>query len=188
MADLIARIRGMIADPSGTAHFTDEQIEGALDRRRREVVELPLSPVQSRTALGAVEYLRWVADRAPWETGAVVLNSSKIPIAAAAMTEDEMDGIWTFPVHQDSVYVTGLSFDLYGTAADLLDQWIAEGVSAGGAITEWETDGQKVKRAGADVVDMVNRAKLYRGQALPVIGAFGRSDIASGDEMWALRP
>lgn len=187
MADCIARVRGLIKDPTGTPHFTDDQIEAALDRRRREVVELPLSPVQSRTSSGDIEYLRWVADRAPWETGAVVLNSSKVPIAAAAMTEDEMDGIWTFPTHQDAIFVTGLTFDLYGAAADLLDQWIAEGVSSGGSITEWETDGQRVKR-GNTTDEKTKLSTLYRSQALPVVGSFGRSDLASAGDGWTLYP
>lgn len=178
MADLIARMRGLIKDPTGTPHFTDEQIEAAFDRRRREVVELPLAPVTARTAVGDIEYLRWVADRAPWETGAVVLNSSRMPINPASMTEDEMDGIWTFPTTQEAVYVTGLTFDLYGAAADLLDQWVAEGVSSGGSITEWETDGQKVKRGASETTDRVSLASLYRRQSLPVTAAFSGSSLA----------
>ena len=186
MTELVARMRGLIKDPTGTPHFTDEQIEAAFDRRRREVVELPLAPVAARTAAGDIEYLRWVADRAPWETGAVVLNASRVPINPASMTEDEMDGIWTFPTTQEAVYVTGLTFDLYGAAADLLDQWVAEGVSSGGSITEWETDGQKVKRGASETTDRVSLANLYRRQSLPTTASFSGTSLAP-ETYWSLR-
>lgn len=178
MADLIARMRGLIKDPTGTPHFTDDQIEAAFDYRRREVVELPLAPVTARTPAGDIEYLRWVADRAPWETGAVVLNRSRMPINPASMTEDEMNGVWTFTTTQAAVYVTGLTFDLYGVAADLLDQWIAEGVSSGGSITEWETDGQRVKRGASETADRVSLANLYRRQSLPTTASFSGTSLA----------
>lgn len=184
MAALITRTRELINDPAGaSAHFTDDKIEAALDRRRREVVELPLDGVARRDATGQVDYVRWVADRAPWESGAVVLDATRTPIPDTEYTEDALDGIWTFDTAQDAAYVTGLSFDLYGTAADLLDQWIAEGVATGGGITEWETDGQRVKR-GTSTADMLSKARLYRLQALPTFSSFSRTDFASDGGGW----
>ena len=182
MAAVISRTRGLIRDSAAPLHFTDDQIEAALDRRRTEVVELPLDGVASRTAAGDLEYRRWVADRAPWEDNAVVLNAARVPITSG-VTPDAMDGIWTFTTSQDAVYVSGLTFDLYGSAADLLDQWIAEGVSSGGGITEWETDGQRVKR-GSTAQEAVSLANLYRRQSMPTFSSFGRHDFANDGGAW----
>ena len=186
MAAMIARVRGLIADPAGASqHFTDDQIEGALDRRSREIVELPLIPVPARTSTGAQVRMRWVSDRVPFETGATVLNSQSVPVTTG-FTADEMDGIWIFAASQDAVYITGLTFDLYGASADLLDQWLAEGISSGGAITEWETDGQRVKRGASATTDRVSLANLYRRQSLPVTAFFSGGDFASSSA-WTLR-
>ena len=186
MVDLITRVRGLIGDPSGASqHFTDDQIQAALDNRRREIVELPLDAVVSRDVDGDEVYLRWVADRSPWETDAVVLDADRVPVTSG-VTADEMHGVWTFAASQDAVYVSGTIFDVYGASADLLDEWAiagaASGLASGGAVVEWETDGQRVKRAGANsgAVTEERRALAtnYRNLSWPTSIDFTRSDLA----------
>lgn len=195
MADIITLVRDLIGDPfveesdETQAHFSDDQIEAALDRRRSEWSEAPLSGIRSRTALGAEQYLRWVSARSPWEDDATLLDESLVPIVLESdeLTEDPMSGAWTFDVTQEAVYISGTTFDVYGAASDLLDQWAisASGgaISAGGTITEWETDGQKVKRASASSAERKALASQYRAMSLPVTGGIGRSDLR-GESSW----
>lgn len=187
MAALILSVRDLIGDPvtdpAGTEHFTGDQIEAALDRRSRPVNEYPLSGVPVRDAQGQVTHLRFLAGRGPWEEGATLLDPQLRPIAEADYTEDAVNGSWVFDAAQDSVSITGTTFDLYGAAADLLDQWIISGSSSaaasGGAIVEWETDGQRVKRAQATTEDRRALSASYRAQSLPVTGTFERTDLNS---------
>lgn len=188
MATVITQVRGLIGDTAGASqHFTDDQVEAALDRRRSEWNELALLAIRSHAADGTEQLLKWVAERSPWEDGPVLLDPSFIPIdneSDATYTEDATDGIWTFAESQDGVYITGTTFDVYGAAADLLDQWALTGaaaaVTAGGAITEWETDGQKVKRASVSTEERRSLASHYRAMSLPLSSRMSRSDMNGG--------
>lgn len=195
MATIITRVRELIGDTSvdesdePNGQFTDDQIEAALDRRRTEWSELALLPIRSRTAEGGPVFLRWIAERSPWEDGAVVLDASFVPVSAG-VTANPTDGAWVFAETQDHVYVSGTTFDVYGAAADLLDQWIVSSASAatasGGTIVEWETDGQRVKRSGSTGSVTEERRALasqYRAMSLPIVSTLSRSDMRG--EQWA---
>lgn len=192
---IITHVRDLIGDEaSASQHFTDDQIEAALDRRRSEWNELALMAIRSRTAAGVEQHLKWVAERSPWEDGAVLLDTSFVPFineSDETYTEDATDGVWTFTETQEGVYVTGTTFDTYGAAADLLDQWAISGsassVASGGQISEWETDGQRVKKTASTSEERRSLAASYRAMSLPVIGSFARSDL-SEQVGWVLRP
>ena len=183
MAALITRVRELIGDAveSDESHFSDDQIQSALDARSRHAIEVPLTGALSRTSLGAEQYLDWHASIGAWESNAILLNGQLVPIDTEDFTADALNGIWTFDATQDEVYVTGRTFDLYGTAADLLDEWAistaAGSISAGGTITEWETDGQKVKRAAATSEERRSLASQYRAKSLPGIVGLQRTDM-----------
>lgn len=200
MAEVITLVRDLIGDPfveesdETQAHFSDDQIEAALDRRRSEWSEASLQGIRSRTPEGAEQYLRWVASRSPWEDNVTLLDASLVPLALESdeLTEDPMTGAWTFDVTQEAVYISGTTFDVYGAASDLLDQWAISTsggtITAGGTITEWETDGQRVKRAAATSEERKSLASLYRSMSLPVTGGLSRSDLAGNGGDWVLRP
>lgn len=120
---LIRDVRSIITDtdPSEPA-FSDEEIQRALDRRRRDVRYLQLCGVET-LAPGQVLWLDFYAEGYPhWEEDAFVVNSSWATLTAD--TIDHAAGKWTFLATQrPPLYVTGKAFDLYAACADLLEQW-----------------------------------------------------------------
>jgi hypothetical protein len=192
LAEIITLVRDLIGDPTveesdePASHFSDDQIEAALDRRRSEWSEAQLQGIRSRTALGVEQYLRWVAERAPWEDDVTLLDESLVPIVTESddPIADPMAGVWTFSVTQEAVYISGTTYDVYGAASDLLDQWAIStsggSISTGGTITEWETDGQRVKRAAASSAERKALATQYRALSLPVASRLVRGDLMGG--------
>lgn len=177
LADIIAWTRRLIGDPAGAgSHFTDDDIEVSLDRRMTRRVEMPLSAVVSRAASGAEERLTWMASVGVWESDAVVLDASRVPIGAGDIdVVNYRTGTWTFATDKPQVYASGQTFDIFGTAADLLEEWQASDSAAGGEITSFTTDGQTVVRAkGKNRADLIVQ---YRRQALPTFGSMQRSDL-----------
>ena len=125
LAELIARVRGLIADTSGASQvFGDDEIEAALDEHRTDVRYEELEPVETleptgTTWLGYYSRFRW------WEGGAV-LQAGAWATLAPASAELSL-GRWHFAASQNPpVYATGNVFDVYAAAADLLDRWAAK--------------------------------------------------------------
>lgn len=160
MAHIIAQVRLMISDPSGAStHYTDEQVQGALDDNCEVADSAPLS-----VRLGGT---LWLAAVGWWEEGAVVHGA-----AAEALEPDGADlrrGEWAFDTAQaDGLTVTGRNYDVYGAAADLLDIWAAAYAQE---IASWSADGMSVKRATGP--SMRALAASYRAKARGVGDATG---------------
>jgi hypothetical protein len=123
MAALIAFVRKQIADPTGdTAHFTDDDIQAALDARRKLVKFELLEVIPTPTASG-YQYLDYQS--APFfENDAVLADGN---YAAITPTSSSMVyGIYAFSDSQSiNLYITGKRYDLYAAAAELCHEWIA---------------------------------------------------------------
>lgn len=126
MAALIARMRTLIGDPAGASQqFSDDAIQDALDRLRTEQRHVPLQPSPTFVPGGAVTYRDYYAGDEYWEDDVLLQDA-----AYNTLTPDVAEpivGHWHFasqPV-AFAARATGKTYDIYGSAADLLDSWAA---------------------------------------------------------------
>ncbi len=123
MAHLIAYVRRLIGDTSG-AQFTDDDVQEALDLYREEVSREELTAVP-RIIGGTVEYHRFTSYRGFWESDAEITDA-----AGAAVVPDTVNwltGVFEFTAsRQPPLFIHGKRYDVYGAAADLLEQWATE--------------------------------------------------------------
>lgn len=132
MNALIASIRTFIGDAAGAdAVFTDDQIQEALDARRRRVSTQELSPETLYAPGGSSLYITYYAESGFWEDSPLLQDRSYAPITGVStpislVTSDPITGTWTFSGSiAPPVYISGRQYDVYGTAADVLDSWLA---------------------------------------------------------------
>lgn len=127
LAALITRTRQLIFDTGGTPVFTDDQIQTALDVRRTDVRYAALRPLPTFQANGNIVYLDFYSDIAPWEDDYQLQDLSYTTITASVTLYEPLVGHWAFATQPNGVAVriTGKVYDLYGAAADLLEQWAA---------------------------------------------------------------
>lgn len=125
MADLIARLRGMIYDPSGGSHvFSDDDLQGFLDDNRTDVSYLGLAPLVTHGPGGATNYLVYAANVGNWETAAAIVDSNFAAVVPSV--SDFRRGVWTFAVSQEPpLFVSGSHHNLYRAAVTALGQWMA---------------------------------------------------------------
>jgi len=170
MADLIARI----TDLTGDLGFSEQQIQDALDRRRTDVRLLPLTPAESIQAGGLVAFLDYYAADGDWEAGATLQTLNFVPLTETTdYTADYLVGHWTLTASLfPPCYLTGRTYDVYGTAADLLERSARLQVNA----YDFSTDGQSFHRSQLST-NRLALARQYRRQARPQVIQMGRSDV-----------
>ncbi|MCC6727896.1 MAG: hypothetical protein IT208_00995 [Chthonomonadales bacterium] len=125
MAALIARLRGLVGDPAGSgAAWTDDELEQALDARRREARYLELEPMPERAAGGAVTYRLYRAPCGDWEADEELVGARYEPLTPAE--SDPLAGRWAMAQEvRPPVRLSGKTYDLCGSAADVLEAWAA---------------------------------------------------------------
>lgn len=170
MVYLIEHVRLMIHDPLDVdAHYTDEQIQGALDDNRLDVEDEPLA-----ARLGATQF---VASDGWWERTAVLSDAGGI---IAPDTSDWRRGVWTFLSAQaEPVTLTGSTYDVYGASADLLEMW-ASALALG--IEQFTADGLTVKRGGRSSLATLasqyrSRSKGYKSTGGVSVASWSRPDV-----------
>lgn len=186
MADLIARLRGLIGDAAGTGQtFDDEELEQYLDARRTEHRYRRLQPVETIDASGDVVVLacaayagrplgagRWTGGPlGDWEEDGELFGPTYAALEPAG--SDWRRGQWTFAEHQDGpVRITGRTYDLMGSAADALEAWAARlardyDVSLG-------DQGLKRSQPCAALLEMASRYRLRQPASSGKIGGSDR--------------
>lgn len=169
MADLIARVRLLIRDPAGaTAACSDDEIQDALDRYRREVYGQELMAVAENVA-GVLTYTAYHAPYGGWEGSPVLRDAAGAVLTPA--TSDLVNGVWTFAAQAPPVMLTGRSFDLYAAAADLLE--LRATVAA--PSFDFTADGATYYRSQTGAAFLV-LARQYRARARPQTMPQIRSD------------
>lgn len=127
MSDLITRTRLMIGDPTGSSSvFMDQEVQDVLDERRTDIVEAQLS-FRPTTVTGGpvVQYRDYWAPFGSWEDS-VSLMDATISIVTPD-TADLIRGHWAFSAgHLPPIFISGSFYDLYGSAASLLERWAAK--------------------------------------------------------------
>jgi hypothetical protein len=129
--------------PSGTAQFTDDELQDALDERRMDVTEAQLRTVQTL----AGTYTDYSAPRRWWEDSVVLKDGDGTTLSPD--TEDLIAGRWTFTAGQARpVFITGAYYDLYGTASGVLETWAAAAAREFDFATDQQTFNRSQKREG----------------------------------------
>ncbi len=144
MADLITRVRGLVGDPAGASQvFADQDYQDALDQRRTDIVEVQLSFRPTMVGGGpVVQYRDYWAPFGNWEDGVLLKDASNVTVTPDSA--DLLHGHWTWTGgHLPPLFITGAFYDVYGSAAGLLDQW------AGKVVMEFDftADGQTFRRS-----------------------------------------
>lgn len=172
MSDIITALRLMIGDPSGDAAvFTDQELQDALDLRRAEVNECALAWRPQTAQGGTVSYHDYYAPRGRWEADPTLKDRSYAVITAD--TADLLTGHWTFTANEvPPIFITGFTYDLHGTAYDVLHIWAGKVAQE----FDFQTDNQQFersqKRAG-----LIAQAQEYGRRMLPNLRAPWRADV-----------
>ncbi len=163
MADLIARVRLLINDPTGASQvFDDQAVQDHLDRHRIETRYRELTFAETVSPGGAISYLDYYADVDNWEADEKLYDGAYNQLTPA--TADRLTGHWTFAANQvPPVLIVGKYYDLYAAAADLLEAWAAKLKLAYG----FGTDGQTFNRQ-QQLSMLLEMAHEYRRQQRPV--------------------
>lgn len=121
MQNLIDLVRGLIGDTDSVDKaFTNAEIEAILTQYSERVIYQPLAG--SLVKIGAAwEQREFQAAVGFWANGAQLFDTQYQRIFPA--TSDLIAGRWLFDNHQECIYLTGTTCDVYAAAADLLALW-----------------------------------------------------------------
>jgi hypothetical protein len=172
MSALIARVRVLINDTSGTPTFTDQIIQDVMDEARADIRNMPL--IAKPTYSGStIQYLDHYSKMGGWEDDLVIkqyLTQVVTPSASEPIAGHFAFAASTLP----PLYITGKIFDVYRSAADLLERLAAQWVLSYNV----SVDGQSLQR-GQAAIALQNLAKTYRRQQRAGTISTFRSDLAS---------
>ena len=199
MAPLVQWVRDLIGDqPGATQQFVNQQIQDRLDGRRMDIryEQLQPGPTVVQNAANAnkpvVIWADYYSDYKHWESDVVLQGNtpgvgSWLVLNAAA--SDFITGRFQFSVNPFTtdvapqqlppVWATGKVYDVFGTAADLLDMWASAlltttfNFASGGGVTF---------SAGQIITNLQSQAERYRRQAWIGTIEVYRSDLARVDD------
>lgn len=166
MRSLIDRIRVLIGDKDTIPHFTDDDIQEALDTTQRQYTYARLIHIPTRApGTGLTTFLTY---RSPvggnWEGGEQLFDSSYMLLAPTSA--DYLNGAWTFALHvPPPVYISGNTYDVNRTAATLFQAWAYELGAGDRRFTQ-----------------LMERAESLLRQSKPRIIPSGRPDFEEGYE------
>ena len=157
MSDIIQTVRGLVA--AGTAEYTlgtatywdADQIEIVLDRHRQDLVRHKLVREPSYIGGGSVVYTRLRSAygnlEAPTSGSTVFFIEDSVgdDRGTATYTADYARGIFDFSADTGgtALYLTARSYDIYGAAGELLEQWASNEARS----FDFATDGQTFSRS-----------------------------------------
>lgn len=157
MASLILSLRGMTnagtADYTvgGSAYWTDDQLQSALDRKRYDVREETLTAFGTLQSDGSTSYLDYRSEYLWFETTTggtarfIVQDAAGSIIAGTAYSVNYERGLITFNADTTGAtrYLTGFAYDVNGAAADV---WRMKAGHTADMI-DFSTDNHTVKRS-----------------------------------------
>jgi hypothetical protein len=180
MADVITRTRLLIGDlnpaPSGqTMQFLDTDVQDALDLYRTWVRNAVLRPAPTLVSNGVINYTDYFADVGNWESD-VTIQDAHFSIASDMSVSDYLTGQWTWslgaPGKLPPIFITGKFYDIYASAADLLEKWASAWLRSYAA----NVDGTVLNRQQVAVA-MRDQAAVYRKMSMPHSMPMVRSDM-----------
>lgn len=165
----------MINDPVGTNQiFTDQDIQNVLDESRQDLYNQSLLPqwTYSGATPQVLDYLA-PTQLGDWEDDIVLKQYLTVVVTPSAT--DDIVGHWTFAQSTlPPVYITGKTYDLYRSAADLLVRMAARWALRFNATA----DGQTLHLEGVSA-NLLNLAKQYRLKQRMGVTSMTRSDLAA---------
>lgn len=168
MKYLVTKVRKNIGDIETHKQYSDDEIEQALDIRRRDISYVPLVARQHRTPTSYV-YKKFYAEAVPgfWETDAEITDGQY-----AILTPDDFDpinGIWTFNTGRTSAiaYASGVIYDVNAVSADLIENWFAS-VKSDFSFTR----GQRTFNRGEQLQSFKQAADMYRSRSWITVTPF----------------
>jgi len=170
LADLITRLRKLINDPAGVSQtWDDNELQDFLDANRLDVRHAALRP-EATWSDGTVTYTDYYADYGNWESDVLLEEGHGDDLTPTA--SNLVAGHWTFAGQDPNVYVTGKTFDLWATAADVLEAWAAKVALE----FDFEADGGVYRRSQKREA-LLSVAAQYRRQARPRKATMVRDDV-----------
>jgi len=173
MANLILRTRLLINDPPGASQvFTDQDIQNVLDESRADLYNQPLiaQPTFSGATILYLDYLS-PTQLGDWEDDIVLKQYMTVVVTPSLI--DDIVGHYTFAQSTfPPVYITGKTYDLYRSAADLLVRMAARWAMRFNATA----DGQTLHLEGVST-QLLNLAKQYRMKQRIGVTTMTRSDL-----------
>ncbi len=172
MTTLIGTMRGLCNLGTndytlGTATFwSDDNVQEVLDRHKTFIVEEELAEVENLIAGGSIEYKIFNSRFGNFEQTSggtsifTIEDSAGSVLGTSLYSVDYANGIVTFGADQQgsSRYLTGYSYDIYSTAADIYRM-------KAGAYAEsvnWKTDNMSMNRGDA-IGQCLKMADYYSG-------------------------
>lgn len=205
MADLIEKVRLMVADPAGASQqFDDQTIQDYLDETRDDVRYLLLSiapsivNAASTANVPSTIFADYYSDGYQWWESDVVLQGNNTTTGASWIvltptTSDYIVGHWTFeanvftsgtvPGQYPPIFATGKTYDLNAVASDLLKFWAAALASCS---FDFSSDGQSFKRSQI-MQAKLTMADYYARKAKPRMAKMVRRDVARESRVRELR-
>lgn len=179
MAELIDRTRTLIFDPSSpTNTFSDDQIQDALDFYREEQRWVALRPMPTYVAGGNTIYLDYYTGIGNWESDVQLQDLTYATITPSL--SELIVGHWAFASQPNGIGVraTGKTYDIYASAADLLEWWVGQV-----KMTAFSVRDGKDAASYKDIVgNMLSLAGQYRARALPHIRRMYQGDAAPDND------
>jgi hypothetical protein len=193
MSALIAKVRQMIGDPSGSSQqFSDDDIQAYLDANRDDVryenLQIAPSIVNNTNTNNQADtifadfysrYGYWEADLTlqAYSNGAawVVVTPVAMELLidqAHFQFETNVFASGTAPGQLPPVFATGKIYDPFACSADLLEMWAATMTGA----YDISVDGQSLKRSQMPQAKLT-LAQQYRKRARPKVAKMVRSDL-----------
>lgn len=126
MTDLITLLRARVGDTDTPAQYTDDALEGYLDRNRivirHEMSLVVLYPGPPRIVNGALKSLVYYTEYGPWESDTKAYDGAYALLTPASV--NYITGVWEFADEPAwPVYVQGAAYDINLAAAEALEDW-----------------------------------------------------------------
>lgn len=170
MAALIARVRLLINDTGTTQQFSDQNIQDVMDESRRDLNNIALKPNPTYIT-SSIQYLDYYAEVGGWEDNYTLKQYLTIPVTASL--NEPIPGHWQFAQNTlPPVYISGSNFDVYRSAADLLERLAARWSLS----YNISVDGQSLQRAQV-APNLLALAKTYRMKQRPRAIDVRRADL-----------
>lgn len=172
MIALIARVRLLISDTSGSPVFQDQDIQDVLDESRADVYNGVLKP-EATFSGASILFLDYFSKLGGWEDDYVLKQYLTTPVTPSFV--EPIAGHFQFAVSTlPPIVITGKLYDVYRGAADLLERQAAQWVLR----YNMTVDGQNVQRG--NVTNALQAlAKTYRMKQRARIIHTTRSDVQS---------
>jgi hypothetical protein len=175
LAELIARVRLMVNDPSGDSQvFSDLDYQAWLDLHRAEVRLVELQPDPLIGSGGQLSFQDFYAPRGVGAFEADVVFQGPSWDAITPDSSELLVGHFHWDAsHVFPIFVTGKAFDLNAAAADALEAWASKVALE----YSFSSDGQRFDRQQQRTM-LLDQAREYRKKQKPRSASMGRRDIA----------